>query len=72
MVSLHFAEVCKCLTVETRVSTFGLLRFQQFTVAVMFQERSRQHVEVEKHDRKVHDISLCFVWCGEKGLCEIT
>ena len=27
MVSLHFTEVCKCLTVETRVSTFGHCKF---------------------------------------------
>ena len=58
------------LTIGSKGSIFGLWKFQQFVVAVLFQERSRQHVEVEKHDRKIHDTLLRFVWCGEKGSCD--
>ena len=66
MVSLHFTEVCKCLTVETRVSTFGHCKFQLCDVAIFCFKGNRQHVERRNRMRnmtqKVHVTSLCVGW----------
>ena len=72
MVSLHFTEVWKCLTVESMYSTFGHKKFQLCDVAIFCFKGNRQHVERKNRMRNMtyRFMSLRFVWCGEKGSCD--
>ena len=64
MVSFHFAEVCKCLTVETSVSTFGRI-FSLICGCHFCFKRNKKHGKSKdrnKHDIRIHVTSLRVVW----------